>query len=214
MAHSVHQSSSPQAPSTLLSNKATSFSNDLRMVDGVQYRRNVFVDGDLVRISETPRRRRPREVHAGHVSAQDASNPSNRSSEMAVSQTNSAAARQSPIIHQSTCSPVGELSSRTRHDSLMDTASSANSGCFLPPGQSLERSHQHFELSPLPTPRTQRLPTPDLELLRVDSFCDCQTCHLMSALSIGENGEVKTDMAHCHEGTGLRSRFDKWYHHV
>lgn len=214
MAHSAHQSSSSPAPSTLSSNPATPFTSDQRMVDGVQYRRNVFVDGDHVRISETPRRRRPREVLARHVSAQDTSNTSNRNSEMAVSQTNSAAARHSPIIHQNTSSPVEEFSSRARHDSFMDISYSANEGWSMTSRQSSQVSYQRVELSPPPTPRIQRLPTPDLELLRMDSFCDCQTCHSMSTLSIGENDETKSDMARCREGTELRATIDKWYYHV
>lgn len=179
MAQSSLQSSSSPAQRT--TNQSTPFASSHRPVEGVQYRRNVFVDGDRIRISETPRRRRG-EI----VGAQDSSNISSQNSERAVSRTSSGATRQSPIIHQSTSSPVEEML-RTRHDSSIEIASSLDDSWCLPSKQSSEASYQHIhELCSPQTPRIQRMPTPDLEPWRVDLFCDCQPCNLIASLSIRE----------------------------
>lgn len=198
MAQSLHQSASSSAPSTWSLNPSTSSAGSRWMVDGVQHRRNVFVDGDRIRISETPRRRRPREIGAAQVSALSSSSSSKSSSEIPASHNKPAAASQSPVIHQSIASPVDELSSRTRHDSFMDIASLVSDSWCQPSRPSSEVSYQHVMSSPPPTPKIQQLPTPDLKLLEADSFCDCQACCAMSNLSIGENCKTKSDTARCY----------------
>lgn len=208
MAQSSPQSSSSSpAPHAMSSNAAISLSTSRNVVDSIQYRRNIFVDGDRISISETPLRR-PREF-AAHVPLQDYPDQPIGSSGKVVLQTNAATARQPPIIHQSISSSVEE-SPRTRHDSFIDIASSVNESWCMPSRQSSKVSSQQVEIPPPPTPRVQRLPTPDLEPLKVNPFCGCQPCISMAALSIEEKSRTHTNMGRCREGaTG--DVFDRWY---
>jgi hypothetical protein len=191
MAHSSRGSSSSPAPSMSSSQPSTSIIIDDRMVKSLQYRRIEVVDGNCVRISETARRRSRRGIPSRRVPIQDTSLLPYRSDCIKVLRTRSALAKQSAIVHQSKSSPNEELLSRTRNDSFIDIPSAFNEDWCLPSREPTEVSNEYVEpLSPPPTPRFQRLPTPDLEPLKAGSFCDCWGCSTVSQHVNEHQGQV------------------------
>jgi hypothetical protein len=178
MVQPSHGSSSSLAPTVSSSQSPSSITADDRAVKGLRYRREEIVDGNCVHISETVPRRRRHEISSRLKSDQDTPLPPYRSSTIEISENRPSAARQSIIIHQSKSSPGKELSSRARNDSFVDIPSAVNEYWDLPSREPSEVINEYGELSPPPTPRFQRLPTPDLEpLLKVGSFCDCWGCY-------------------------------------
>lgn len=181
MAQPSHGSSSSPKPGTSSSRSSMSIINDDGMVGGLQYRRKEVMDGDRVRISEMARRRRHRGIPSRRPFVQDTSLPPYRSNTVKISENRPPVARQCAIIHQSKSSPGKELSSRVRNDSFVDISPAVNENWDHASREPSEVFSEYGELSPPPTPRLQRLSTPDLEpLSKVDPFCDCLGCYTVS----------------------------------
>lgn len=172
---SLAGSSSPE-PTTTSSQSSMSTTERRRTIGDVQYRYKEVVDRDCNRISETARRRRPQGSLTENGSSQNSSILSDRVINIEALHTRPTPPRQSPIIHQGRSSPDDKLSLQPRIDSFVEISALARENWHSISRKPSEALFKNVELSPPPTPRFQRLPTPDLEPLKVSAFCDCQGC--------------------------------------
>jgi hypothetical protein len=191
MAYPLYESSLSPAPSMSSSQSLMPINVDDSVMKGLQYRRKEVVDGNCVRISETVRRRRRRGITSRPLPEQNLSNTQYRNSAVGNSKTKSTHIKQSAIVHQTKSSSEKDLLSRTRNDSFIDVSAAVNAILSVPSRGPSENSCGYVELSPPPTPRLQRLPTPDLEPLKAEEFCNCWGCYEISVNSMEHHGQVK-----------------------
>jgi len=189
MAYPSYGSSSSPAPSMSASQLVMPINADDDVMKGVRYRRKEVVDGNCVRISEAVRRRR-RGITSIPLPEKNLANTQYRKSAVGDSKTKPNHIKQSTIVHQTKSSSEKDLLSRTRNDSFIDVSAAVNASLFVPSKGSSKKPCDHVELSPPPTPRFQRLPTPDLEPLKAEEFCNCWGCYEISENSMKHHGQV------------------------
>jgi len=147
---------------------------------GASTRQQVFVDGEFLRIVETPRRRRGAIVYrqvkepVAHRSSSKSTTIGSNSSAHAVlkfleqPRRSSSPPRLGSKAQQSTIatpprSPISIMDDPIDDSSKLDKSMQ-------------ERNDRDSLPSPPPTPRITRLPTPDLPPLKGGRFCDCKSC--------------------------------------
>jgi hypothetical protein len=190
MVSPLYESSLSLAPSMSSSKPLIPINVDDSVMKGLQYRRKEVVDGNCVRISETVRRRR-RGITSRPLPEKSLSKTQYRNSAVGNSKTKSTHIKQSVIVHQTKSSSEKDLLWRTRKDSFIDVSAAVNASLFVPSRGLSENSCDYVELSPPPTPRLQRLPTPDLEPLKAEEFCNCWGCYETSEHSMEHHGQVE-----------------------
>jgi len=171
-------SSSPSQPSVSLAHR-----EQFKLPErpkGPSNRQQVFVDGEFLRIVETPRRCQVDLVHpqlrewTAHRASLNSSATGNSSSEHAVLKVHD---------QHRLASLSPRLSREARQQSITTPPQSPVSFMEGPIGDSVkqdksmqERNDDGYLPSPPPTPRITRLPTPDLPPLKGGRFCDCKSC--------------------------------------
>lgn len=147
---------------------------------GPSNRQQVFVDGEFLRIVETPRRRQV-DIAYGQLKERTAHRASIKSSATGSSSSGHAVLK----VHdqQRLTSPSPWLGREARQQSIATPPRSPVSFMEDPiddsvrQNKSIQERNDDVDLpSPPPTPRITRLPTPDLPPLKGGRFCDCKSC--------------------------------------
>lgn len=145
------------------------------LVDTSGYRRTDYCDGSSIRIVES--RRRPRKVESTspvpslHTSSARTSSSSFPSQRVKTSQPSSCS---SSLVGRKSSGPKGHVIPYSSQPSRAKTVV-VHSSFLAKPARSCTTSQKHGAdpLTPPPTPRMGRLPTPELDDLDQRPFCDC-----------------------------------------
>ncbi|KAF2432101.1 hypothetical protein EJ08DRAFT_659446 [Tothia fuscella] len=183
MAHTPLEGSSSSLRTTSPSSAQTmsSIQSTKPIVNTSQYRRKVIADGNVVRVFESRRRHcRRRRGNFDTTSRTDTFRTDSSTSDsllLASLKSDQPASKslavQSPVQDENV-QPISLAQPRTQQKPLI----------YMPPKSfgkattsSSERivgnSRREDLLTPPPTPRLRRLPTPDLEPMKAREFCDC-----------------------------------------
>jgi hypothetical protein len=177
MSHISHEAAPSTSIQTMSSPPLTAMDSSQECSDNPRYRQKEVVDGNIVRLFESHRHRRrddrPRtfganrlnkSLQTGHLIV-DTSNPLGAKSTSAVVQVAKALTSPAPSAQRSQW-----VDGRTSEGCIKYMQHERGKGFD-------ELDEALFHLSelptPPPTPRMERLPTPELEPLNERSFCDC-----------------------------------------
>jgi hypothetical protein len=184
MAYSSHEgsSSSPSNTSPSLSQSTNVISSIEDTMNDIRCRQKEIVDGNVVRIFEYSRRRHDKSLPGPNAISHRAKSPSkecrndrNHRSEVAD--------RTIVVVHAVLSSQKPSVPAQTSRYSALESISERANSTLEVSKQSDETYFQYSSLpTPPPTPRIQRLLTPDFDFWKERRFCDCCHRHRTKAL--------------------------------
>jgi hypothetical protein len=138
------------------------------------YRTEKVADGNIVRVFDTPRRGHRATGQSTPAVIRRSATPTQDVRQKKKAGLHQCAIKPDVVVLRGISSDTSTPSTQTSHRSDEDVRGGCNEASQTTPQKVFSIFFDSFGLpSPPPTPKLNRLPTPDLEPLEQRSFCDC-----------------------------------------
>jgi len=145
-----------------------------RVVEYVEYERKEVDVDEIVRVFATARRRG---ISPGSGAIKHTPSPIGLSHGIEAADKKNRVSQRPVVVHQTKTSSDASISTQARNDSFIDLPSVSREALLFSSNAHRATTDDRGELASPPTPRIQRLPTPELQSLKEGVFCDCRGCN-------------------------------------
>lgn len=171
MAHTPHDQSSPSSLTMSSPASQNSDKSNAQTPDAIWYRQKEIAEGNIVRILESTGRRH-RDVSSNPHSGANSSSQNDSHRRSGRLRRGNDSGKSSVLIHHVKPSSQSQFLNPASQQSPISAAFNHMTKTSISEKEADAVWEDSGPLSPPPTPRIQRLPTPDLDPIKDQPFCD------------------------------------------